>query len=180
MQISIVRSPCRLRTATINPTERGRKEAWGFRQSVERANICDAHARVADLSGAAVPYIGSCEMVPTTPARLHALTKCSEGSRVAYGDTRPPVVAPHRSSTMESWGMRTEPYGSLPFPVTVTTGARKARRLHQTTTSSPKSEISRNRTIWIQMSQPRPPRPADRSLQLTRYQRPNAICQPRM
>ena len=62
-----------------------------FYDSVNRANICAVPAWNSDVSCAAPPYMGRCELTPTTAIRTHAQTKYSKRFLDAYG--------PHRSQT---------------------------------------------------------------------------------
>ena len=91
-----------------------------FVDSVEHANIYAVHAQTSDASGAATPYIGRCELAPTTAVRPHAQVKYSKRFRAAYGHHRSRAGVPRRSSGTISLASRTDRHRDVGLPLTLT------------------------------------------------------------
>ena len=106
-----------------------------FGDSVERANIYAEHAQTSDSSGAAAPYIGRCELPPTTAVRPRAQVKYSKRFHAAYGHHRSRARVPRPSSSTMSLALRADRPRDLEFPLTVTSLARP-RRSHRRATPS--------------------------------------------
>ena len=109
----------------------------GFIDSVERANICAVRAQTSDASGAATPYVGRCELVPTTAVLANARPKYPVHSRAAYGRRHLRASAPRCSSSTKSRAPRTDPSRDADLSLTVTSVAEPRYPDHQTTTSFP-------------------------------------------
>ena len=140
-------APCQVARpdATSRRDVWGRQEQWGFRRSVERANIRAVHAQALDASGAATPYIGRRKLAPTTVVRARAQTKYSKHSRAAYGHHRSRAGAPRRRSSTKSPAPHTDRPRDAGLPLTMSSLADLNNSLHQTI-SGYRLEVRRTRT----------------------------------
>ena len=113
------------------------RRSGSFIHSAERANICAVPARTSDASAAATPYIGRCELAPTTAVRAHAQIKYSTRFLDAYGPQRSRAAAPRHSPGSRSPTTRTDSLHDAVFPLAVTSVAPPSNSHNQTTLSFP-------------------------------------------
>ena len=100
------RRPSRRCIGTGDNVDR-REGTWGFLRLTKGANMCADYSRQLDAFGAAIPYRGNREVIPTTAVLAHAQAKYHKRFPAADGRQSSPAGALRHSSTATSLAPRT-------------------------------------------------------------------------
>lgn len=127
------RTPLTPRRRLLGTTFVAARSRGDLVNSVEHANIGAVHARTSEALGAAIPYVGTYKLAPTTPTRTYAQAKNSKRFRAAYGTHCSSAEAPHHISNTRSPAPSADQrhYAELRIAVTSVSGKRGGVFFHR-------------------------------------------------